>query len=156
MRRLLLHVSFLLFLPSIACAWPGRIVNVTDGDTISVEPADGGNPVKIRLHGIDALERKQHGGESAKSFVFNVGLYKEVEIAPQGGPDRYGRTAAIAYFVSGESLQELLLKNGLAWVWPRYCRDCSDWEAMQEGAKQAGLGLWSEENPMPPWEWRRK
>lgn len=156
MQRLLLHICFLFFIPSAACAWPGRIVSVTDGDTITVEPTGGGHLVKVRLHGIDAPERKQHGGESAKNFLFTKGLYKEVDIVPQGGPDRYGRTVAIAYCPSGKSLQELLLENGLAWVWPRYCKNCGYWEAIQNDAKQAGRGIWSAENPLPPWEWRRK
>jgi endonuclease YncB( thermonuclease family) len=84
-------------------------------------------------------ERKQHGGEFAKNFVFTMD--KEVEVTPQGGPDRYGRTVAIAYFSSGESLQELLLKNGWVWVCPRYCKNCADWEVMQEDAKQTGRGV---------------
>lgn len=155
MQKLLLHVCLLLCAPAVACAWPGRIVAVTDGDTITVAPADGAPLVKIRLHGIDAPERAQHGGESARNFVSSTGLHKEVEVAPHGAPDRYKRTVAVVYLPSGESLQELLLKNGWAWIWPRYCNNCAGWETMQRHAEQTGRGVWKEKDPVPPWEWRR-
>jgi endonuclease YncB( thermonuclease family) len=46
-----------------------------------------------------------------------------------------------------------MLKEGLAWHYkehdsnPRYAR-------LEAEAKQAGLGLWSDDRAVPPWEWR--
>jgi endonuclease YncB( thermonuclease family) len=51
---------------------------VTDGDTIGVEPASGGEQVKIRLHGIDAPKRNQPFGEAARGLVLNAVLYCHV------------------------------------------------------------------------------
>ncbi|MDR0828336.1 MAG: thermonuclease family protein [Desulfovibrio sp.] len=70
------------------------MVAVADGDTITVEPARGGDRVKIRLHGIDAPERKQPYGETARGFVSNSVLFKQVDVQPRDR-DRYGRTVAI-------------------------------------------------------------
>ena len=147
----------ILLLPAPAWAWPARVVAVSDGDTITVEPTDGGNRIKVRLHGIDAPEKDQPGGEPARAFVVQAALYKAVEVEPTlQGKDRYGRTVAVVVLPGGESLQAALLRAGHAWVWPRYCRGCGEWEVLQEEARAAGRGLWINLNPVPPWEWRRK
>ena len=149
----LLLFCFLLFV-SPCHAWQARVVTVTDGDTITVEPLAGGQSVKIRLHGIDAPERKQPAGESARGFVFDVALYQVVEVEEKDR-DRYGRVVAVIRLPSSESLQELLLKSGFAWVWPQYCRNCQNWEKLQTEAQKNGCGLWANPDPIPPWEWRR-
>ena len=156
MRYFLIITILFLFLPATASAWPGRIVAVIDGDTIEVEPANGGQRVRVRLHGIDAPEKRQPGGESATGFVFGF-LYREVEIQEQEkSPDRYGRTVATIFFPDGDSLQAALLRNGFAWVWPRYCKNCQEWQGLQEDARMARRGLWSEPSPMAPWLWRQQ
>ena len=138
---------------SPALAWEARVVAVSDGDTITVEPVEGGDRIKIRLHGIDAPERKQPYGEAARGFVFDVSLYKTVDVE-ELYKDRYKRTVAIINFPDGKSLQSLILEAGLAWVWPRYCKDCPEWEALQEAAQMKRRGLWADESPIQPWEWR--
>ncbi len=154
MWRIFFLILLILPHPLNSWAWPARVVGVTDGDTITVEPIDGGELVKIRLHGIDAPERNQPYGVVATGFVFAVALYQTVDVRGQG-KDRYGRSVALVIMHNGESLQSAMLRAGLAWVWPRYCRKCDEWKNLQEAAKRAGRGLWAEENPVPPWEWRR-
>lgn len=73
------------------------------------------------------------------------------------GKDRYGRTVAIVMLEDGRSLQERLLRAGLAWHYGQYCRQlrhCSRWKILEYYARQQKLGLWSEERPVPPWKWR--
>jgi Micrococcal nuclease (thermonuclease) homologs len=155
MRYFLIITVLFLFLPASALAWPGRIVNVLDGDTIDVEPAVGGQRVRVRLHGIDAPEKRQSGGEAARDFAFGF-LYQEVEVKEEGkNPDRYGRVVAAIYLSDTETLQAALLHAGLAWVWPRYCKNCYSWQALQDDARRAKRGLWYEQSPIPPWEWRQ-
>ena len=38
----------------------------------------------------------------------------------------------------------------------RYARNNRAMASCQREAKDAGLGLWEDEDPMPPWEWSRK
>ena len=45
----------------------GRVVGISDGDTISV--MHGGRAEKIRLYGINAPEKGQAFGNRAKQFV---------------------------------------------------------------------------------------
>lgn len=58
----------LLCLPSLAFAdFSGRVVGVSDGDTIKV--MHNGKAEKIRLHGIDCPEKAQPFGTKAKQFT---------------------------------------------------------------------------------------
>ena len=87
----------------------------------------------------------------------SVALYKKVDVQPTPQKaDRYGRVVAVVEVPKQGILQELLLKNGLAWVHPKYCKNCDEWESMQETSKARGFGVWSNQNPVPPWEWRKR
>ena len=154
--QLILAILLVIVSATPAVGFPAKVVAVIDGDTITAEPVNGGGRIKIRLNGIDAPERKQPGGEAARGFVFEVALFKRVDVELVGKPDRYGRNVAIVYLPNGESLQAALLKAGYAWVWTRYCPDCDQWQSLQDMAKNAGRGLWADTQPVPPWEWRRK
>lgn len=156
MRRIIPALLLIALLALPALAWEGRVVSVADGDTITVEPINGGERVKIRLYGIDCPEVRQPYGQAARSHVSGVAMYKtvEVDVAPQGR-DRYGRTIATITVEGTGVLQELLLDAGLAWVYPKYCRDCPGWYALEADVRKARRGLWQDKNPVPPWEWRR-
>ena len=149
--------SFILVLSIPALAWEARVVHVADGDTITVEPAKGGDRIKIRLHGIDAPETRQPYGQAAKGFVNDVALYQiaDVRVTPQS-KDRYGRVIAVIALPDGTILQELLLEAGLAWVYPQYCKNCGAWKAMEAEARNQRKGLWTEASPIAPWEWRKR
>jgi len=155
MRTVFIFFLICFYITEPALAWPGRVVAVSDGDTISVEPVGGGARVKVRLHGIDCPERRQPYGEAARFFVNEQALFHPVEIDEKGN-DRYGRLVGVVFFANGESLQEKLLTAGLAWVWPKYCENCQEWELLQQEAAKARRGLWADETPFPPWEWRKR
>jgi len=52
-----------ILVPSICFAWSGKVVSVTDGDTIKV--LHDGKEKKIRLYGIDTPEKGQDFGQKA-------------------------------------------------------------------------------------------
>ncbi len=56
----------------------------------------------------------------------------------------------------GECLNEELVRAGYAWVYERYChiRDCQHWQKLETVARVSYKGLWSQSNPIHPWEWR--
>ncbi len=69
--------------------------------------------------------------------------------------DRYGRT--VAFVRVGDTLvNEKLGRQGLAWVFTRYCDRpiCQEWKKLEEAAREARRGLWSMPHPVPPWEFR--
>jgi endonuclease YncB( thermonuclease family) len=132
--------------------WNGMVVGVADGDTIMV--LHEGRGEKIRLYGIDAPDIGQVFSKRAKQFVSEMVYGKTVEVRTKD-KDQYGRTFGIVT-VDGQSLNEALLKNGFAWVYRKYCKEsfCDDWLNLEIVARYGKIGLWSEPNPIPPWEFR--
>jgi len=163
--RMIRHAPLLLCLCLFLLTTPAhsaqyRVVAVSDGDTITVEPRHGGDRVKVRLYGIDAPELDQPHGTAARLFVVNKARFKRVDVRPvQQDKDSYGRIVAVVEIPGVGVLQEILLKAGLAWVNPHYCMDCGAWKAMQSEARARRRGLWArkdiEGKAVPPWEWRK-
>jgi micrococcal nuclease len=130
--------------------WSGKVVGVSDGDTITV--MHHGRGEKIRLYGIDCPEKRQAFGKRAKQFTSKMVFGKQVEVRPVD-TDRYGRTIAWVY-ISGTSLNEELLRAGLAWHYKRYSSERHLAELENE-ARSAGTGLWSDPYTTAPWDFRR-
>jgi len=127
----------------------GRVVGVTDGDTISV--MRDGRSVRVRLEGIDCPERGQDFGQRAKQFTSEMAFGKDAVVDVRD-VDRYGRLARVT--VDGEDVSLALVRSGLAWHYTKYSRDPELAEA-EMTAKSAQLGLWSRPAPTPPWEFRQ-
>lgn len=153
---LIVWLSLILFLtlPYPALGWSGKVVGVSDGDTITV--LRDRQPQKIRLYGIDCPEKRQPFGKKAKQFTSELVFGKFVEIEPVA-TDRYGRTVA---FVSVENItvNKELIKEGLGWVYVRYCKLplCVEWQGLQLAAQTEKRGLWGDSHHIPPWEYRRQ
>ena len=145
----------LIFLSGLgqSYAWQGRVVGISDGDTIKV--LHDGRVEKIRIYGIDAPEKGQAFGNRAKQFTSGMVFNKTIDVDPVD-IDRYGRTVAMIIF-EGENLSEEIIKAGYAWVYTKYCKDpiCDDWNKYESDARNKSLGLWADKKPVPPWEWRR-
>lgn len=142
----------LLFAAS-AQAYPAVVTKVIDGDTIRVAGPAGTED--IRLYGVDSPEKKQTFGAEARNYTQLIVDGRVVDIYPVG-LDLYGRTLAIVE-TKGSVLQENLLKQGYAWVYTRYCTQpvCSYWQMLQDISSSNKAGLWQDEAPIKPWEWRR-
>lgn len=159
-----LVLSALLGLPS-AESWQARLVTVSDGDTVVLSDQNG-EKFRVRLYGIDCPELDQPGGraaqEAARHFLGQVepGLIF-VQEAEQGKGDKYGRKVATIRKndEKGQSLQDFLLAEGLAWVYWPYCRQqstCASWAKLEKAAQAQRLGIWADEDPVPPWLWRKQ
>jgi micrococcal nuclease len=152
-KRLTIFVFCLLLplvFPTLLFAWEGKVVGVTDGDTIKVIKDD--RQIKVRLAAIDTPEKGQPYGQAAKKFTADLVAGKVVKVWPTD-TDRYGRTIAFV-FVGGTDVNKELLKAGLAWHYKQYSRD-PELAKLEFEARSAKRGLWSEADPVPPWEWRR-
>ncbi len=127
----------------------GQVVSVQDGDTLTVRVA--GQPVKVRLAGIDAPERDQPFGEKSRQSLSRMALNQTASVAVRKIDD-YGRTIG-AVTVAGLNVEAEQVQRGLAWVYRQYSHD-PQLLALEAEAKAARRGLWAEANPMPPWDWR--
>jgi micrococcal nuclease len=65
-----------ILLPNLLLAadFTGRVVGISDGDTISV--MHGTRAEKIRLNGIDCPEKRQAFGQRAEQFTSKADLWK--------------------------------------------------------------------------------
>ncbi len=135
-----------------AGTWQGTCVSVLDGDSLMITGAAGKK--EVRLYGIDTPEFDQAFGRQARSCTRGLVLDKKVTVEPFE-IDKYGRTVAKVRTAEG-CVNELLVARGCAWVYRRYCRpgDITAWAALEEKARQQGLGLWSQPGPVPPWDFR--
>jgi endonuclease YncB( thermonuclease family) len=147
-----LALIFFVVLPCPAWAWSGKVIGVADGDTITVLLDK--QPQKIRLYGIDCPEKRQPFGNRAKQFTSALVFGKLVEVEPVA-TDRYGRTVAFVQ-VENVLLNEELIKEGLGWVYVRYCKLplCVEWQGLQLAAQYEKRGLWGDSGHVPPWEFR--
>ncbi len=143
----------LLILPSAALAadFTGRVVGVSDGDTITV--LHSGKGERIRLHGIDCPKKRQAYGNRAKQFTSTLVFGNTVTVQAVDR-DRYGRTVAEVLLPDGRSLNRELVKAGFAWWYWRYTPDDETLAQLEREARAAKRGLWSDPHAVPPWEWR--
>ncbi len=156
MRFFISLLTLLFFaVPLHAKTISGTVVHVSDGDTIRVKDR-AGKEHEIRFYGIDTPETKQAFGNSAKRFTSKATYKKTVKVEVYD-VDRYGRTVGVV--VSGNTnVNQSLIENGLAWQYSRYCKEsfCDDWKRLERLAQQQKRGLWVDNDPTPPWQWRKE
>jgi endonuclease YncB( thermonuclease family) len=128
----------------------GKVVAVADGDTLTVLDDDKVQH-KVRLHGIDAPERKQAFGTKARERLAELTHGKSARVLPVDR-DRYGRTVA-RIEVEGQDVNRQMIADGLAWHYTRYSKDAA-MAGAERDARAARRGLWADAAPVPPWEWR--
>lgn len=125
------------------------VVSIADGDTLTALCEH--QQVKIRLAEIDAPEKKQAFGQRSKQSLAKLCFQKRAEIRPQA-TDRYHRTVA-RVICEGTDANAEQVKRGMAWVYDKYVKDRSLY-ALQDDARAHKIGLWSDADPVPPWEYR--
>lgn len=136
----------------------GDVVGVTDGDTVTILDANH-QQYKVRLSGIDAPEKKQPFGQKSKEMLSGLVYGKNVTVEWHK-IDRYGRTIGLLT-VADQDAGLALIKAGLAWHYKKYQTEQTPenqerYSIAEVDAQSARVGLWSDINPMPPWEWRHK
>jgi micrococcal nuclease len=132
----------------------GKVVAVKDGDTIEVLYEN--NTVTIRLAHIDCPEIKKHQpfGQAAKKFTSDICFGQMVTVENDGTFDRYKRLIAVIINDKQENVNKALVKAGLAWHFLKYSTDKS-YDDLESVARHNRTGLWADENPTPPWQWRK-
>lgn len=135
----------------------GQVVKVADGDTITLKKTDG-QTIRIRFLGIDAPEHDQAGGPASKAHLESLVAGRNVTVRYRN-PDQYGRTVG-KVLVDGKDVNLSQLQTGNAWFYRSYQKsmfpeDRPIYEAAEEKARSERVGLWSESNPTPPWDFRK-
>lgn len=148
-------MALMLALPAYADI-TGKVVGVSDGDTITVLDVDQVQH-KVRLAGIDAPEKEQAFGQKSKEALSDCAYGQQVEV--QGSKlDRYGRLIG-KVLVQEQDCNLRQVRLGMAWHYKLFMKE----QALEDRilytneenlARNNKLGLWSDPSPVPPWDFR--
>ena len=147
---LLLLVPVLSFTQTLS----GKVVAIKDGDTVVVLDSLN-NQTTLRLAEVDCPEKNQPFGTKAKQFTSDQIYYKTIKYVVTD-TDRYGRSIAMIYYdTDNKYLSAEIIKAGMGWHYKKYSTS-KELATFQENAKQNKIGLWIDNDPIEPSEFRRK
>lgn len=120
---------------------------VMDGDTFR------SGELRVRLWGIDAPEKGQAFADEARDRLRKLCEGKVVRLVWKG-QDRHQRAVAVVY-IGKTNINLKLVKEGLAWHYAYYAPDAKDFAAAEKAARKARRGLWADDEPVNPYEFRK-
>lgn len=94
------------------------VAKVIDGDTLDATPDLGGDPIRIRIAGIDAPETKAPGGAAARRHLDELCPVGSTVIVDPGSWDHYGRLVATLTFPVA-TVGDRMVQAGHATRWNR-------------------------------------
>ena len=145
-----LALAMVIAFSSPACAdLTGQVINIAEGDNMTV--IIDKQWVRVRLAGIEAPEINQPFGMRSRKSLSDLCFWQQVVVTPKG-KDQYGRMLAKVRCGDVDAGTEQV-KRGMAWIYDQYVKDAS-LKPIQEEAKAAKRGLWSDPYARPPWQWR--
>lgn len=145
----------------------GMVTKVSDGDTIQVTD-NLGTKVKVRFYGMDAPETEkankrtgavskpgQPSGEEAFQALRQKIDRQRVRLDVMD-IDKYRRTVAIVW-LGNRNINREMVVDGWAWAYRQYLdrAHASEYIIAEEQARKAQKGIWRQNNPQPPWEFRK-
>lgn len=130
----------------------GKVISIKDGDTFEV--LVDSIPERVRLAEIDCPEKSQAYGKNAKQFASDLCFGQMVTVESGGKRDRYGRVVGTVITADGTNVNEALVKAGFAWHYKDYSNN-PQIGVYEQQAREKHLGLWADNDPTPPWEYRK-
>lgn len=135
-----------------------RVIGVNDGDTLTVKDSKQ-QSYTVQLDGIDAPESGQPYGEASKKHLERRILKKNV-VLMWHKTSKEGALIAKVLLNNGD-INQLQLRTGSAWTTKNISvntsgSDAGRYASAQAHAKEKNLGLWRDQNAIPPWDWRKQ
>lgn len=136
----------------------GQVVGVSDGDTITLIDSTKSQH-KIRLTGIDAPEKNQAFGQASKKSLSDM-VFNQYVVVSWEKRDRYKRILGKVLLKDQDVCLEQV-KRGMAWHYKKYEREQSSedrtlYSKAEQNARKQRVGLWSDDAPIEPSEFRHK
>lgn len=155
----LLFAAFLLIginLHTHAEVLVGKVIGVSDGDTITVLDKDKAEH-KVRLMGIDAPEKSQDFGAASKQALSNYIYQKEVTVDYKK-LDKYKRIVG-KVILDKQDICLAMISDGMAWHYKEYEKEQSKkdrdlYREAETSAKEMKKGLWLQAEVLKPAEFR--
>ena len=106
----------------------------------------------------DRCARKQQPFAGRSQEHLSKLVRRQVVVVQWHKKDRYGRLVGTVS-VKGLDVGLEQLRAGMAWHYRRYeneqtPEDMMQYSAAESGARARRIGLWQDQYPVPPWEWR--
>lgn len=139
-----------------------KVSGIRDADDLVVSCQDSNGSVHqvvVRLAEIDSPEVNQPYHQEAKDFLYKQTMEKDVVVRFRQIHD-YKHSGGICRIVGWVRLPDRsdvsreLLRRGLAWHYEAYSESKDDLNAIQQQARSDRLGLWADDNPISPWDYR--
>jgi len=130
-----------------------KVIAIADGDTFHGLTEDK-EDIRFRIYGIDAPEKNQAFGNRSKQYLSNLIFGQIVVIKVQNKSDRYGRPIVWVYTPDDKDVSAEMLKAGMAWHYKKY-DSTPEYAEYEIEARKAKLGLWVDNNPVAPWDFRK-
>lgn len=157
LRLLIVFVVALAMSIVEAATLEGKVVGVTDGDTITVLDHEN-TQYQVRLGGIDAPEKRQAFGTKSKQSLAELVFDRQVSVEWRK-KEQYKRLIG-TIILDGQDINLLQVERGMAWHYKAYAREQP--KAEREGyvaaevlARLERRGLWRDDLPGEPWEHRK-
>ena len=136
----------------------GRVIGVSDGDTITVLDTDKIEH-KVRLMGIDAPEKSQAFGAASKQALLNYIYQREVTVDYKK-LDKYKRKVG-KVILDKQDVCLAMIELGLAWHYKDYEKEQSKtdrdlYRQAELKARQSKIGLWQDSKAIEPSAFRHK
>ncbi len=132
----------------------GTVGRIFDGDSFLVRPAKG-RDVDVRLQDIDAPEKSQPYGNTARAALVKLIADRQVFVDVIE-TDRYGRKVVRVYREPDRlDVAKAMVRDGHVWVYRRTIHDRSFIE-LEDAARASRRGLWAlpPDDRLPPWQYR--
>lgn len=149
-----------LLIPTISWAdlFSGKVISIADGDTLTVLDSTE-RQHKIRLLGIDAPEKSQPFGNQSKQSLAEM-VFSKTVVIDFNKRDKYKRIVG-KVLLEGKDINLEQIKSGFAWHYKHYENEQelaarSVYANEEHIARRDGKGLWADQSPIPPWEFRHK
>lgn len=125
-----------------------QVIGISDGDSLTC--LHNRKPIHVRLQHIDAPELNQAYGKRAKQALAQLVFKQNVRIEASGY-DKYQRLLAVVYTLDGKNINLQLIQQGMAWA---YQQTQPEYQLAQTQAQRHKIGLWNENHPINPAQWR--
>ncbi len=131
----------------------GKVISVKDGDTFEILLSEN-QKQKVRIAYVDAPEHQQEFGDKSRQYLTKLVQNQKVCLDVKY-IDPYKRSVAIVKLSDGRNVNELLIKNGMAWHFVKYSAD-KNLADLELKARKAKIGVWASANPTAPWLFRKQ
>lgn len=144
---LIVVFAFFLHIFVLTAAEAVVVTSVHDGDSFRA------GEQAFRLWGIDAPELDQRWGTAAREALRELLTGADAVMIERHGTS--WKRIVVRAESGGKDVSLELLKMGLAWYLPEFAPKRDDYRTAEQEARKARRGLWSDESPVSPAEWRK-